>query len=228
VATALPIEIWDINKLVPYENNAKLHDEKQIEKLSRSIVKFGWTQPIVVWTDGSIIIGHGRRLAALKLGLTQVPVVVRSDLSKIEADALRLADNRVTSNDYDMDKIAQELVDINAQLENSFDGDLTLFDTGFDENELDFAIGDLGEISDLNFIEDIGSAVEEQTEQNRENVTATDDTTAPVVDALGFKRLTIAQSRQLRSLMLRAETVTGKSGSDALIEALNKALPEHV
>jgi len=227
VATALPIEIWDINKLSPYANNAKLHDDKQVEKLSRSIAKFGWTQPIVIWTDGSIIIGHGRRLAALKLGLTQVPVVVRSDLTKLQADALRLADNRVTSVDYDMDRVAQELVAINERLENDL-GDLTLFDTGFDENELDFALGDLGEISDLNFVEDIGSAVEEQTEQNRESVTATDDSSAPVVDALGFKRLTIAQSRQLRSLMLRAETVTGKSGSDALIETLEQALPEHV
>jgi len=227
VATALPIEIWDINRLVPYTNNAKLHDDKQVEKLSRSIVKFGWTQPIVVWTDGSIIIGHGRRLAALKLGLTQVPVIVRSDLTKLQADALRLADNRVASVDYDMDKIAQELVAINERLENDLD-DLTLFDTGFDENELDFAIGDLGEIDDMNFVENIGDAVEEQTEQNRESVTVTDDSTAPVVDALGFKRLTVAQSRHLRSLMLRAETVTGKSGSDALIETLEQALPEHV
>jgi len=223
----LPTEIWDIEKLKPYENNAKLHDEKQIAKLANSIKQFGWTQPIVVWKDGSIIIGHGRRLAALKLGLKKVPVVVRSDLTKAEADALRLADNRVTSVAYDMDMISSELKRLQESLA-STESNLTLFDTGFDENELNFAIEHLGEISDLNFVDDIGSAVEEQAEQNRENVAATDDIMAPVADALGFKRVTIAQSRQIHSLMSRVETKTGKKGPDALIEILDTSLSSEV
>lgn len=223
MSQTLPIEIWDIDKLKPYENNAKIHDDKQVAKLADSIKRFGWTQPIIVWKDGSIIIGHGRRLAAIKLGQSKVPVIVRSDLSKIEADALRLADNRVTSVDYDMEMVSNEIRRLQEELNNS-DIDLTLLDTGFDENELNFAIEDLGEIDDFSFVEDIGSAVEQQAEQNRENISATDDIMAPVADALGFKRVTIAQSRQIRSLMSRAETTTGRKGSDALIEILNASL----
>lgn len=219
----LPIEFWDIEKLIPYEKNAKIHDDKQITKLANSIKNFGWTQPIVIWTDGSIIIGHGRRLAALKLGYKKVPVVVRSDLSKVEADALRLADNRVTSTDYDMNAISDELARLEKELANT-DINLSLLDTGFDENELNFATDDLGEINNLNFVDDVGSAVEQQAEQNRENITATDDIMAPVADALGFKRITIAQSRQLRSLMMRAETTTGKKGPDALLDVLSASL----
>ena len=83
------IEIWDIKDLVPYEMNAKKHPQDQVEKLATAITKFGWTQPIVVWNNGEIIAGHGRRLAALHLGMKKVPVVVRSDLSKVEADALQ-------------------------------------------------------------------------------------------------------------------------------------------
>lgn len=223
MSQTLPIEIWDIDKLKPYENNAKIHDDKQVAKLADSIKRFGWTQPIIVWKDGSIIIGHGRRLAAIKLGQSKVPVIVRSDLSKIEADALRLADNRVTSVDYDMEMVSNEIRRLQEELNNS-DVDLTLLDTGFDENELNFAIEDLGEIDDFSFVEDIGSAVEQQADQNRENISATDDIMAPVADALGFKRVTIAQSRQIRSLMSRAEATTGRKGSDALIEALNASL----
>ncbi len=223
MSQTLPIEIWDIDKLKPYENNVKIHDDKQVAKLADSIKRFGWTQPIIVWKDGSIIIGHGRRLAAIKLGQSKVPVIVRSDLSKIEADALRLADNRVTSVDYDMEMVSNEIRRLQEELNNS-DIDLTLLDTGFDENELNFAIEDLGEIDDFSFVEDIGSAVEQQAEQNRENISATDDIMAPVADALGFKRVTIAQSRQIRSLMSRAETTTGRKGSDALIEVLNASL----
>lgn len=223
MSQTLPIEIWDIDKLKPYENNVKIHDDKQVAKLADSIKRFGWTQPIIVWKDGSIIIGHGRRLAAIKLGQSKVPVIVRSDLSKIEADALRLADNRVTSVDYDMEMVSNEIRRLQEELNNS-DIDLTLLDTGFDENELNFAIEDLGEIDDFSFVEDIGSAVEQQAEQNRENISATDDIMAPVADALGFKRVTIAQSRQIRSLMSRAETTTGRKGSDALIEILNASL----
>ena len=60
------VESWDVEKLIPYENNVKIHDEKQVKKIAESIKRFGWDQPIVVDKDGVIIKGHGRRLAALK------------------------------------------------------------------------------------------------------------------------------------------------------------------
>jgi hypothetical protein len=80
----LKVELWDIERVKPYPKNTKLHPDEQIERLSRTISRFGWDQPIVVDKHGVIIKGHGRRLAALKLGLKKVPVCVRRDLSQDE------------------------------------------------------------------------------------------------------------------------------------------------
>lgn len=215
MTTAPLIEIWDIDRLVPYAANAKKHPPEQIAKLARAIEKFGWTQPIVVWTNGEIIAGHGRRLAALELGLKKVPVVVRSDLSKPEADALRLADNRVSSTDYDQASIQAELRRLSDELMSS---DIELGDLGFDQKELDFSLADLGDMSMDSFVDDVSTAVEEQQKQNESSIQQTDDTAAPVTDALGFKRVTIAQSREIREVMGKIETITGKSGAEALIE----------
>lgn len=217
------IELWDVEKLIPYEANAKKHSPQQVADLANLIKKAGWTQPIVVDKDGVIIAGHGRRLAALKLkeegrlpkGL--VPVIVRRDLSKAEADALRLADNRVTSTDYDQALIQEEL----QRLAQELTGDLQIIDLGFDEKELDFALSDLGEIDDSYFVDDVAEAVEQQKRENEKAIEATDDIAAPIGDALGFKRVTIAQSRQIRELMSAAESRTGKKGVDLLIAALS-------
>jgi len=211
-----PIELWDVAKLVPYERNAKIHTPEQVKKLARAIKHYGWTQPIIVWTNGEIIAGHGRRLAALELGLARVPVIVRSDLSKAEADALRLADNRITSTDYDQAEIRIELERLADEV------DLSL--AGFDDKEIDFAIADLGEIDTTFFADDIGEAVEKQKEENKTVAKTTDETAAPVADAFGFKRVTIAQSRQLRGLVTRIEERTGKTGAEALLDFLSSAL----
>lgn len=212
---ALAVEIWPIEKLVPYELNAKKHPEDQVKKLATSIEKFGWTQPITVWTNGEIIAGHGRRMAALHLGLKKVPVVVRSDLSKAEADALRLADNRVTSTEYDQAMIQDELRRLSDELE---DSDIDLTDIGFDEKELDFSLSDLGQIDDSFFTEDVNEAVEEQREANEASIEETDQTAAPVADALGFKRVTVMESREIRGYMSQIEEATGDTGAAALIK----------
>lgn len=217
--TTHAIEIVDIGWLKEYEANAKKHPPEQIESLAKSIRKFGWTSPIIVWKDGTIIAGHGRRQGALKLGLKKVPVIVRRDLSKAQADALRLADNRVVSTDYDMGAIQEELQRLSDELDGSFE----LTDLGFTEKELDFSLSELGDIDASLFVEDISGAVETQKEENKAKVEAVDDTAAPVGDALGFKRVTIEQSRRLKGLMANIETRSGKKGVDALIYVLSAA-----
>ncbi|SCW95589.1 ParB/Srx family N-terminal domain-containing protein [Ancylobacter rudongensis] len=215
------IEIWDIEKIIPYEANAKKHPKEQVKKLAQAITKFGWTQPIVVDVDGVIIAGHGRRLAALELKLTKVPVIHRADLTKAEADALRLADNRVASTDYDQALIQDELRRLADELEGS---QITLLDIGFDEKELEFTMSDLGEVNDDFFVEDVGEAVEQQKKENAKAIEATDDVAAPIGDAFGFKRVSIAQSRAIREMMSTIETSTGKVGPEALILFLSDAL----
>jgi len=214
-----PVQLFDVDKLVPYANNAKIHSDEQVEKLANLIRKVGWTSPIIIWKDGEIIAGHGRRLAAIKLGLAKVPVIDRSDLSLAEAKAMRLADNKVASNDYDQAMVQFELQDLFA--DENFD--IPIEDLGYTQKELDFSTADLGEINEDFFTDDINEAVEEQKKENEKTVEATDDIAAPVGDALGFKRVTIAQSRVLRDLMSGIETRTGKKGVDALIDVLSAA-----
>ena len=214
-----PVEIWKVSDLVPYEANAKKHPEEQVIKLANLISKFGWTQPIIVWKNGEIIAGHGRRMAALHLKLEKVPVIVRGDLTKAEADALRLADNRVTSTDYDQELIGDELRRLNEAL--GLDGeDISLTDLGFDEKEIDFTLSDMSEIDDSFFVDDVSSAVEDQKSANENAAEDIDETAAPVGDALGFKRITVVQSREIRSLMGKVEAALEKEGPDALIGAL--------
>lgn len=208
---ARPVELWDIDKIVPYEKNAKKHSDEQVEKIATAIKEFGWTQPMVIDKDGIVIIGHGRRLAAIKLGLKKVPVDVRRDLTPAQANALRLSDNRVTSTEYDMDLIQAELLDLDGE-----GYDLTVI--GFDDRELEFVTADLGDMDGDFFVDDVNAAVEEQREANQRAEEEVDDIAAPVADALGFKRVTIAQSRTIRDFMTRIEARTGKTGVDALID----------
>lgn len=212
------IEVWDIEKLIPYEANAKKHPEEQVKKLAKAIQTFGWTQPIVVWQNGEIIAGHGRRLAAIQLGLSRVPVICRRDLTRAEADALRLADNRVASTSYDQELIQSELQRLSIELSST---DIDLTDLGFDQKEIDFTIADLGEIDESLFVDDVAEAVEEQKVKNESKIEATDEIAAPVVDALGFKRVSIAESRMIREAMVKIETKTGKKGAEAFVEFLS-------
>jgi DNA modification methylase len=124
------IEWRDPAALTPYSNNAKTHPTEQIDKIAASIASFGFDQPIVVDGDGVIIKGHGRREASLRLGLDQVPVFVRHDLSVTDIKAARLADNRTAQSPWDEEALRLEL---EALMEEDFDLSLT----GFDLPEID-------------------------------------------------------------------------------------------
>lgn len=216
--TNKPVSLIAVADLKPYENNAKKHSDDQIEKLSALINKYGWTSPIVVDKDLVIIAGHGRRLAALNLGLERVPVIVRDDLTKDEANALRLADNRVASTEYDLELEQAELA-LLAEVEGI---DLSML--GYSEHELNFATSDLIEMDDTIFVQDVGTAVEKQKTENEQKTKEVDDIAAPVADALGFKRVTISESRTIRDLMSRMEARTGLKGVDAFITFISDAM----
>ena len=100
------------SELVPYERNAKEHPQEQVEQIANSIKAFGFRSPIVAWKDGTIINGHGRLLAAYKLGLEEVPVIYADDLTEEEANAFRLADNKTSESSWDEFLLADELADL--------------------------------------------------------------------------------------------------------------------
>src|ERR1017187_4894308 len=92
------IEIWLINRLVPYAKNARTHSPEQVAQIAASIVEFGFVNPILVDTNNGNIAGHGRLLAARQLGLAEVPVVVLDHLSETQRRAYILVDNRLALN----------------------------------------------------------------------------------------------------------------------------------
>ena len=204
---------WDIERLVPYEKNAKKHDESQVEKIAASIREVGFEpgSAIVVDKDGVIIAGHGRRLAAKKLGMPKVPVIVRDDLTPEQVRAYRLIDNRVSEGGYDTEMMADEL----ASLVNDNQFDMSSF---FDERELNFATDDLGSIDMDAISDDLHGEVEEHSEKTQESIDSEDEKEVSIAKALGFSKATTTQARSITRLMALAEGETGKSGAQALSE----------
>ena len=135
-AMARRIEIWPTARLVPYARNARTHSPEQVAQIAASIVEFGFTNPILVDSMDGIIAGHGRLLAARKLGLAEVPVVVLDHLSETQRRAYIIADNRLAMNaGWDEKVLAHEL----AELEHE-GMDLAL--VGFSDAELEALLAD--------------------------------------------------------------------------------------
>ncbi len=131
------VERWPLARLLPYAANARTHPDEQIAQIAGSIAEFGFNVPCLVDERGVLIAGHGRLLAAQRLGLQEVPVIRLGHLTDAQARAYRLADNRIALNgDWDDALLSAEL----ARLKD--DGvDLELL--GFGEDELDRLLADL-------------------------------------------------------------------------------------
>ena len=95
VALADRIELWPIDRLRPYERNPRTHSEAQVDQIAASMVEFGWTNPVLVDEQGGVLAGHGRLLAARKLGLAEVPVIRFEHLSEAQKRAYLIADNQL-------------------------------------------------------------------------------------------------------------------------------------
>jgi DNA modification methylase len=124
------IEHWPVNRLTPYARNPRTHSDAQVTQIASSIAEFGFNNPILVDTNAGIIAGHGRLLAARKLQLQQVPVIVLDHLSETQKRAYILADNKLALNaGWDEELLALELGALR-------DLDFNLDLTGFDDDEL--------------------------------------------------------------------------------------------
>ena len=109
------LERWPVDRLVPYERNARTHSPEQVAQIAASIAEFGFTNPILVASDAGIIAGHGRLAAAKDLGLKEVPVVVLDHLSDTQRRAYVLADNQLALNaGWDEELLRVELQELQA------------------------------------------------------------------------------------------------------------------
>jgi ParB-like chromosome segregation protein Spo0J len=92
------IERWPIDRLVPYARNARTHTDAQVAQIAASIREWGWTMPVLADEDGTILAGHARVLAAHKLRLADVPVIVARGWSEAKKRAHVIADNKLALN----------------------------------------------------------------------------------------------------------------------------------
>ena len=133
----MKITMTPVGELAPYAANARTHTDEQIAQIAASIQEFGFTNPILSGSDGVIIAGHGRLLAAQRLGLKKVPVITLDHLTEAQRRALVIADNKIAENaGWDEELLRAELA---ALQEMEFDLDLV----GFSDEELDDLLGDL-------------------------------------------------------------------------------------
>lgn len=174
----MKVEIWPISRPIPYSRNPR-NNEVAVSKVAGSIKEFGWRQPIVVDSEGVIIAGHTRLLAAQHLRLKEVPVHVATDLTPQQIKAYRLADNRVGQEaEWDNDLLKLELSELE---EDGFDLDLT----GFDESEIEaLSFGD--ESDALDEMPELARGDKEPFQQK--TFTLHDEQAAIVDDAIALAR----------------------------------------
>ena len=124
------IEYLETEKLVPYARNSRTHSDEQVQQIMGSIKEFGFTNPILVDAEGLIIAGHGRTMAAQRLGMKEVPCLRLGHLTESQKKAYVIADNKLALNaGWDDEMLRLELADLQ-------DADFDLSLTGFDDDEL--------------------------------------------------------------------------------------------
>ena len=131
----MQIEQVAISELIPYARNSRTHSDEQVAQIAASIKEFGWTNPILIDGESGIIAGHGRLLAARKLGMAEVPVIQLDGMTDTQKRAYIIADNKLALNaGWDDELLRLELEELNVE---EFKMELL----GFDANELNLAMG---------------------------------------------------------------------------------------
>ena len=148
----------ETQKLIPYVNNARVHDDYQINQIAASIKEFGFNNPILTDGKNGVVAGHGRLAAAIKLEMEKVPVIELSHLSDVQKKAYILADNRIAENaHWDHELLKVELENLNA-------GDIDLSIAGFEPHEIDHLLGNDHSDIDSFFTESEPKQTEEKPE----------------------------------------------------------------
>lgn len=133
----LKVVYRNVSELIPYARNARTHSDEQIERIANSIKEFGWTNPILIDGENGIIAGHGRILAARKLGIEKVPTIELSGLTEAQKRAYIIADNRLALDaGWDEDILKLEFAELEKE-------GFELSKTGFSDEEIREMMADL-------------------------------------------------------------------------------------
>lgn len=157
-----------VDELIPYARNARTHSAEQVSKIAGSIKEFGFLNPVIISEDGGILAGHGRVLAAQKLGLKEVPCIEESHLTEIQKKAYILADNKIAL-DAGWD---EEMLKIEFNELSNLDFDISL--TGFEKTEIETLLEEQEEKEDtskeVDFKTTLEIIVECETEIEQESL----------------------------------------------------------
>lgn len=148
------VERRSIDGLIPYARNSRTHSEEQISQIAASMKEWGWTNPVLIDEDGGIIAGHGRVMAAQKLGYDEAPCMVAEGWTEAQKRAYVIADNKLALNaDWDNELLKLEihaLEEVDFDLENlgfsASELDLLMFEANFEAGSED----DQGKLDELN------------------------------------------------------------------------------
>lgn len=185
-----------IADITPYNKNAKKHDKTQIANVAESIKQYGFVQPVVIDSEGVIVIGHCRVLAAKKLGMTEVPCVCVDDLTPEQVRMLRIVDNKTNESDWDIDLLASEL------------------------NDLDF--GDF----DFDFLIDEEMRIENCESENEEEEIPQSKVGVFSVSAFGMKSECFLELILTEEQAERIVEFCNKNGGDALLNVLKGVIDD--
>jgi len=201
----LTIQAIDINLLKDADNNNKNHPPESVSRLAKSMDKLGQIQPVICDKDHVLIAGHGRVLAAKELGWSKIKAIVLK-VDHETARRMRIADNLMTSQDYNEEALLKEINDLGIQ----DDLDSYIDDKRF-RDLLTVAIDPAGEMSSESIISDIEGSVAEFAEETDELMDAVEDKDTPMKSILGFGSVKPRAARRIAVFMAVLE---GKYGSD--------------
>ena len=138
----IQVEWRDVAEVTPYARNSRTHSDEQVAQVAASIKEFGWTNPILIDESGTIIAGHGRLMAAQRLGSDRVPTITLGHLTDAQKRAYVIADNKLALNaGWDQELLAIEVEEL---LGKGFDLDLT----GFGEDEINSLLAEANKVED--------------------------------------------------------------------------------
>lgn len=140
--SGIQIQYLDAKAITPYARNSRTHSDEQVAQVAASIKEFGWTNPILIDETSTIIAGHGRLMAAQRLGLSEVPTIRLEGLTDAQKRAYVIADNKLALNaGWDSEMLAVEVEEL---LEQGFDLDLT----GFGADEIDSLLAEANKVEE--------------------------------------------------------------------------------
>ena len=138
----IELKYQNITNITPYARNSRTHSDEQVAQVAASIQEFGWTNPILIDETSTIIAGHGRLMAAQRLGLEQVPTIMLQNLTEAQKKAYVIADNKLALNaGWDEEMLAVEIEEL---LDQGYDTDLL----GFEADEIDSLLADANKVDE--------------------------------------------------------------------------------